>query len=691
MKSDSAADAGKETKPPDLRPDPLDARDPPPVDRYCDLVLTGGVTDGVIYPWAVIELARKYRFNDIGGSSVGAMAAALTAAAEYGRRYGSLTGFNEVLLKLPDKLAETEQTTGETKLFSLFQPDKSTRRLFDVFVTAFSMNPAATKGDGIRTVAGAILKAYRRQAIQGGVLGIALAFLLWLGPSLVLHVWHRGTNATAGMDVGLPVAGELTLLLALILAAIGALALIGRGIYDDLLHGLVPNGFGLCTGFRKDTAAPGPQTLVEWLHLGIQAAAGKPLDAPLTFRDLWDAPGGPDGQPLPPVVKARKSRSIGLRMVTTNLTHGRPYALPPDDQTSRLFFRLEELARYFPASVLDHLLKHSRPYQPRPRSSDPEPTRETRGLRELPNGDLPIVVAARLSLSFPILFSAVPLWAIDYEPRGKEQRGLGKCWFSDGGICSNFPIHLFDSALPRWPTFGISLAPRSIFWSKETIWLTKYHYQGRGDAWDRFGDEESPIDPKEKVPPASRLVGFLLSIVWSAKDWKDKTSMRMPGVRDRVVHVAMDKKKGEGGLNLRLTGEEILKYASRYGLPAGRALVGKFIGSGPGDSPAQAWNEHRWVRFNTLLVALRERIEGIREAADLTAYAKPLAQQIVDAKQTPPLSEAYDQCVLTATQAEALLEALDALKDLEAKLARTAAPQPYTPLPTPTMHLRPPL
>ncbi|KAG1385865.1 hypothetical protein G6F59_017159 [Rhizopus arrhizus] len=31
------------------------------------------------------------------------------------------------------------------------------------------------------------------------------------------------------------------------------------------------------------------------------------------------------------------------------------------------------------------------------------------------------------------------------------------CWFSDGGISSNFPIHLFDAALPRWPTFAINL------------------------------------------------------------------------------------------------------------------------------------------------------------------------------------------------------------------------------------------
>jgi hypothetical protein len=31
------------------------------------------------------------------------------------------------------------------------------------------------------------------------------------------------------------------------------------------------------------------------------------------------------------------------------------------------------------------------------------------------------------------------------------------CWFSDGGISSNFPLHMFDAPLPRWPTFAINL------------------------------------------------------------------------------------------------------------------------------------------------------------------------------------------------------------------------------------------
>jgi hypothetical protein len=89
-----------------------------------------------------------------------------------------------------------------------------------------------------------------------------------------------------------------------------------------------------------------------------------------------------------------------------------------------------------------------------------------------------------MSLSFPILLSAVPLYTICASALGKDgeltsdaskkiekeretwadikdshevPEILQKNWFSDGGICSNFPIHFFDDWLPNRPTFGITL------------------------------------------------------------------------------------------------------------------------------------------------------------------------------------------------------------------------------------------
>lgn len=58
--------------------------------------------------------------------------------------------------------------------------------------------------------------------------------------------------------------------------------------------------------------------------------------------------------------------------------------------------------------------------------------------------DLPVLVATRMSLSFPALIAAVPLAA---------------AWFTDGGLCANLPVHFFDTALPRRPTFALNLGP----------------------------------------------------------------------------------------------------------------------------------------------------------------------------------------------------------------------------------------
>ena len=482
--------------PPD--PDPLDEIYPPPEDRYCDVVLTGGVTDGVVYPWAVLELAREYRFKNIGGTSVGAMAAALTAAAEYARRYGSLAGFNEVLLKLPRKLGE--DINGNARLFSLFQPEKSTQRLFGLFVSLFKPDSGKTDQNAYRRPWLQALKTGKKSRSVRFVLAVLrtrkkcrfCSFVLErlfanLTCGLCKHVWtvlraYRYPAATGvlfGLLVGIAVWWHwhadsvfahvnMVVVSALPWAVLLVLVCIGIALYRDLTYGLVNNGFGLCTGYRNETTQPGQQSLVEWLHEGIQGAAGKPLDQPLTFKDLWDAPGGPVVPTMPRSGRTRKSRSIDLRMVTTNLTHGRPYGLPLEDQTSRLFFKRDELRPYFPDTVLDYLVEHSLPYVCRVPGADPDPRNVPVDLRELPAGELPIVVATRLSLSFPVLFSAVPLWAIDHEP-ALENRRLRRCWFSDGGICSNFPIHLFDSAIPGWPTFGISLAPRSIFRRKQRV------------------------------------------------------------------------------------------------------------------------------------------------------------------------------------------------------------------------------
>ena len=69
--------------------------------KECDIIMKGGATSGIVYPKAVLALAKDYRFRSIGGASAGAVAAAITAAAEYGRAAG---GF-EKIAAIPDYIS----------------------------------------------------------------------------------------------------------------------------------------------------------------------------------------------------------------------------------------------------------------------------------------------------------------------------------------------------------------------------------------------------------------------------------------------------------------------------------------------------------------------------------------------------------------------------------------------------------
>jgi deferrochelatase/peroxidase EfeB/predicted acylesterase/phospholipase RssA len=645
-----------------------------PSDRFCDIVMEGGVTSGIIYASAVSELAKSYRFNCIGGSSIGAFAAALAAAAEYSRRRGSDVGF-KLMSTLPNALAE-EDDKHETLLFRLFKPQKETRRLFNVFVATLN------KQSGASRLACGFFAAIRQYgtAVFLAVFVLAVYLLVWFGP--LVKSWFSVSMAMdSGVYSRVVVVGSWVVATVVLIVLAAAFALLLAISWD--VGKLVRNGFGLCRGWsradRIDTR-PGSLDLAGYLHASIQEAAGRnPIDdKPLTFADLHQVPGGPV-DPRRETDRDEASRSISLQVYSTNLAHGRPYRFPsePTDDMGRLFFRVADLESYFPAPVLTHLRGFSEPYQPRA-PSDPPVSEATRDFRELPTDRLPIVVAARLAMSFPLLISAVPLWAIDYEaPR--ESRGLSRCWMSDGGLCSNFPIHLFDSFVPRWPTFGISLQKRGKYHLNRLVWLPDKHYQGRGDTWDRFAESKGTLGP---------LSGFLVSLWLAAWRWNDMTMMRIPGVRDRVVRIFLE--EDEGGVNIKMPSKGIQALTTKYGKPAAAAFIKKFAVDG---SPG--WPEHRWVRFNVVLTALRRRIEGIASAMQWDRHTQPLSEAIADSLTTAPLRGSHgppapSEKPLCPEQATELERLLAALAELEKRFEDAGDHHPYDALPRPIMRVRHP-
>ncbi|MEP6502641.1 MAG: hypothetical protein ABJD97_04895, partial [Betaproteobacteria bacterium] len=514
-------------------------------------------------------------------------------------------------------------------------------------------------------------------ALDGALLG-------WL-----FGVWSRGSFVA---EVLLAIAGAIA----------GALAGFGLALWGDIRQGVIENCLGLCKGRTLEPDGPEGRrpALVEWLHRGIQAGAGlDPEDRPLTFRDLWCAPVTPGAAHLRcDEDDPDDRRSINLQMITTNVTHGRPYRLPLSDETTRLFYKPAELTDYFPEGVLDALIAFSRRYQPAS-SSDPAAIDHAQEFLELPGADMPVVVAARLSLSFPLLFSAVPLWAIDYEAERGKRNALKRCLFTDGGASSNFPVHLFDAAMPRWPTFGLWLdlkdPKRPIRDPKEDedVWLPELNQDGRGDSWRRFDPEANgrpdPAAPAPRPCAVERLKllsGYLFGIAVGAADWHDRTSIRMPHVRNRVARMFLG--PGEGGLNIGMPREQILDMAYRYGTKAGKLFVERFAGVDGAVTPA--WSEQRWVRLVVLINGLRERLTGLRATADWAAHTVPISEAIRQASRQSPLRDHGKWNGLDPGQESSLEAQLAELDRLEA-LLRPVDSASFQQVPTAEMRMRAPL
>jgi|GEM_PF-477219 len=646
-----------------------------PSDRFCDVVMEGGITSGIIYASAVVELGRHYRFQSIGGSSIGAFGAALTAAAEFRRRHGWGDGFARLAL-LPDKLAQ-EDDDGRTQLERLFVPEPRTRRLFQIFL--------ATLERGSRT---SLLAAGFAQALRQYRGWIALSVTLTVlgvlaGPfSTIAHCLSGASgDATWACRIGL-FSWTLATVIALLATVVGTLFL---GIGHDLLRGMVRNGFGLCRGWSKD-ASLDPPDLAGYLHASIQQVAGRHVldDPPLTFADLWNAPGCPT-QALGLARNIGPQRSINLEMYTSNLTHGRPYRFPLDTEATvdRLFFREKELLDYFPARIVQYLVSVSEPYAKKAHD-DPDHLQVGAGFYELPVDRLPIVIAVRMAMSFPGLISAVPLFAIDRE---RKRKTLSRCWMSDGGLCSNFPIHLFDSFVPMWPTFGIALYTRPES-DDRRVRLPDLHTEGAGDEWNH--------EPDAAGTRTGRLVAFLKAIWLTTWHWNDSTMMRMPGVRERVVRVYLA--PGEGGVNIRMRADRIRVLGTEYGREAARAFISKFA-----EPTSPGWHEHRWVRFNTLLLAVRERLRDFSAAAGMNHHTVPLAQQIAAAASAPPLRGAHPtdpapseapldagQIVLLESQLKALEGIAAAFGKIDVAMDVKDPKPPFHPVPKPNLRMRHP-
>jgi predicted acylesterase/phospholipase RssA len=574
----------------------------------CDLVMKGGITSGITYPKAVCEIARTYRIRNVGGTSAGAMAAAAAAAAEAGRSLPD-AGFQR-LEQLPSRLSADSPAADGSVMFNLFQPARRTRPL--LLILSAALRGKGSRFRQARYIAWAILKVAPLAALVGAALGLA---------SLVLAIVAL---ATGGAGSGVAVAALwFGALAGLLLAVIGMFAAAAASLALRGLKALPENRFGICSGFAPgDPCPPGtpraedlqvgqngrlmPKPLTTWLADELDHLAGKTdPKTPLTLQDLADA-------------------GVNLKMFTTNLTDGTPYTMP--FRNRMFFFSPDEFRELFPGRIVDWMI--SPEVVPTARDDDELVTfgrMRHHNLWPLPNPPkMPVVVMARLSLSFPALMSAVPLWAMRLSDADEHYETVPKrCWCSDGGITSNFPIHFFDGPLPRWPTFGINLGPEEHLDQDDckNIWSPLRNEAGISARWRQI----------------EGMTGFGHAIIDTMQNWMDNAQTRVPGYRDRIVVIKHT--KAEGGMNLNMDPTLIENFSER-GRCAGEFLVNR-LSHDPSTNPGDelSWSNHRWLRYRSLMPLLEQLVVGIvkgyewpPEPADQRSYATLIA---ADLKDTP--------------------------------------------------------
>ena len=670
--------------------------------KICDLVMKGGITSGIVYPPAVLALKEGYHFANIGGTSAGAIAAAGTAAAEYNREHG---GF-EQLEAMRNWLGE------DNHLRNLFQASPETQPLLDILYAMLGDGKAAAT---TTNTSGKV--ADQEDTSKPARVPLFIRVLGWVRPALpqpvlqavgrLIPTWvssyqpfkHGGRIGRRwGVGIGVIQAAVLSLILLGVVSLFGistsvrvgilliafvffgaVLGLIlgwfgtwvGRVIWvgDDLLNLLtvrVPKNFyGVCKGH---SATPDGTNLTDWLSDLIDRTAGLELHtAPLTFGQLSE-------------------KQVELKMVTSNLSHAQPYVLPEGLQN--FLFQESDMRELFPNYVVDHMIK-----------SPPDPQETIVPQGKLPEGfyflpdwrQLPVVFGARMSLSFPLLLSAVPLYTVSTSAYNDLQNGkisqlepahMQQNWFSDGGICSNFPIQFFDAWLPRRPTFGISLAPVSVGTSALQV-----HYDDQGSAAaEACAAGENVYLPRaeDRQEPEwhglDRLDAFLFAVFTTAQNYRDAMQANLPSYRERIVQVHLD--ANEGGLNLTMPPETI------------RTLVEKGQKAGEIFSDTNKFNfdHHWWVRFLVLMAQLEQNIGPIQAVLENPGFETRLEQQLRSI-QDPQLRYPYYHDKVWCDEAKERVKELRDWITYWQEASRRREPPPLfhdgAPLPNPVLRMTP--
>lgn len=639
-------------------------------DRSCDLTMRGGTTSGVVYPLAVCALADHYVIRSVGGASAGAIAAAASAAAEYGRLkpepkssdpHRVRPGFAG-LAQLVQWLISGDGGD-RWRLTQLFQPHRSLHRVYRL-AAAMMQKLASTGRDRYTAGLVALLSAVTTPArlalivlfaawmaapiaqhaalpprrwndssltIAVGAVVLMLLITMWVLTlvyarlkqfSLVLFlpvvpwavaltIWgvSAGNSATASGWLVAVAAALFAWLLVTFAVFAATLAVYLRASWPVIV-GAEKYGYGLVPG----AASYAPNRLDQ--VAGMARSTGVP---PLSiwladrFDDLAGLTPGPDG---------RHERALTFG----DLWLGPDVPAAGVEQRAKLGLLAREPAhRVINLALMGTDLTSGKAYQLpfQPASCDDE---RWQFCERCLDGVLPERVIEQLKRPGSDQAELEPtVWACARH-RDVRLRWMPEPWDTPvivaarislalPGLISAVPLHkqgrvhwLSDGGITsNFPIhFFDALLPK---WP--TFGLNLEHHDGAVEEDDEvFLSKQDSSRPVEQWTEVGRGVdAFAGRIFETFLGWRDTMQAALPGFRGRIAHVRQT--SGEGGTNLFMAPETIAALALR-GHRAGAALKHRFTApncDGEADGFTQT-DRYRWIRMR---IAMREYGELARQ------------------------------------------------------------------------------
>ena len=203
------------------------------VSSSIDLTMQGGTTSGVVYPLAVCDLATAFRFRNVGGASAGAIAAALTAAAELGRservRHPEST-------PTPEPSPDTDPIVVAPAAQPAGSPANTVRRGFvgltDIIGWLTQIRPGDPERDEFR-----LAQLFRAPESTRDIFRILVAVMrqrTWSLPLIMLSAFGWPTRLAAGVIIAATVVGTGWVCSRFVGREFSGLGLVGWGLLGYL-------------------------------------------------------------------------------------------------------------------------------------------------------------------------------------------------------------------------------------------------------------------------------------------------------------------------------------------------------------------------------------------------------------------------------------------------------------------------